>query len=69
MPEDRKTQGLFLDQTVEENIICGNRERFKRSGASRCQQWVEGSLLCGKFKQCSKERPAGAAFAASWAFT
>ncbi len=52
VPEDRKTQGLFLDQTVEENIICGNRERFKRSGASRCQQWVEGSLLCGKFKQC-----------------
>jgi ABC-type sugar transport system ATPase subunit len=54
VPEDRKTQGLFLDQTVEENILCGNRERFSRSRAGRCQQWVEGSILCGKLAQCSQ---------------
>ena len=54
VPEDRKTQGLFLDQTVEENILCGNHERFLRSRARRCQQWVEGSILCGKLKQCSQ---------------
>ena len=54
VPEDRKTQGLFLDQTVEENILCGNRERYLRSRARRCQQWVEGSILCGKLTQCSR---------------
>jgi inositol transport system ATP-binding protein len=54
VPEDRKTQGLFLDQTVEENILCGNRERFLRSRARRCQQWIEGSILCGKLNQCSQ---------------
>ena len=52
VPEDRKTQGLFLDQTVEQNVLCGNQERFSRSRASRCQQWIEGSILCGQLKQC-----------------
>jgi ribose transport system ATP-binding protein len=54
VPEDRKTQGLFLDQTVERNVLCGNDERFARSRANRCQHWIEGSILCGQLKQCSQ---------------
>jgi ribose transport system ATP-binding protein len=32
VPEDRKTQGLFLDQSVEQNIVCGNLEQCSRLG-------------------------------------
>ena len=32
VPEDRKTQGLFLDQSVEENILCANLKRCSRGG-------------------------------------
>ena len=32
VPEDRKTQGLFLDQSVEDNIVCGNMDQCSRLG-------------------------------------
>ena len=32
VPEDRKTQGLFLDQSVEENILCANLKRCSHGG-------------------------------------
>lgn len=35
VPEDRKTQGLFLDQSVEQNILCGNLGQCSRLGFVR----------------------------------
>jgi ABC-type sugar transport system ATPase subunit len=35
VPEDRKTQGLFLDRSVEENVLCGNLSRCSRHGFLR----------------------------------
>jgi len=32
VPEDRKTQGLFLDQSLEDNIVCGNFDRCSWKG-------------------------------------
>ena len=32
VPEDRKTQGLFLGQSLEQNIVCGNMDRCSRLG-------------------------------------
>jgi ribose transport system ATP-binding protein len=50
---------LFLDQTVEENVLCGNTEHFLRSQEHRCKKWVERSILCGKLKQCWQGGSAG----------
>jgi ABC-type sugar transport system ATPase subunit len=44
VPEDRKTQGLFLDQSVEDNILCGNLKRCSKRGLVRprlCRQLAE----------------------------
>ena len=35
VPEDRKTQGLFLDRSLEENLLCGNLQRCSRGGVVR----------------------------------
>jgi ABC-type sugar transport system ATPase subunit len=35
VPEDRKTQGLFLDQSVQDNILCGRFDRCSRRGFVR----------------------------------
>lgn len=35
LPEDRKTQGLFLDRSLEENLLCGNLQRCSRAGMVR----------------------------------
>jgi ribose transport system ATP-binding protein len=35
VPEDRKTQGLFRDQSVEQNILCGNLRQCSRFGFVR----------------------------------
>jgi ribose transport system ATP-binding protein len=35
VPEDRKTQGLFLDQSVQDNILCGRFDRCSRGGLVR----------------------------------
>ena len=35
VPEDRKTQGLFLDQSVQDNILCGRFGRCSRGGLVR----------------------------------
>ena len=35
LPEDRKTQGLFLTTSLEENMICGNLGRCSLSGILR----------------------------------
>ena len=32
VPEDRKTQGLFLDQSLEDNIVCGNLDQCSWRG-------------------------------------
>ena len=32
VPEDRKTQGLFLDQSLEDNIVCGNFDQCSWKG-------------------------------------
>jgi len=35
VPEDRKTQGLFLNLSLEENILCGNFKRCSQAGFLR----------------------------------
>ena len=35
LPEDRKTQGLFLERSVEENLLCGNMARCSQRGVVR----------------------------------
>jgi len=35
LPEERKTQGLFLERSVEDNILCGNIGRCSRRGVVR----------------------------------
>lgn len=35
VPEDRKSQGLFLDQSVQDNILCAGLERCSRGGFLR----------------------------------
>jgi ABC-type sugar transport system ATPase subunit len=35
VPEDRKSQGLFLDQSVEDNILCGRLKKCSRAGFIR----------------------------------
>ena len=35
VPEDRKSQGLFLDQSVQDNILCAGLERCSRRGFLR----------------------------------
>jgi ribose transport system ATP-binding protein len=35
VPEDRKSQGLFLDQSVQDNILCAGLERCSRGGFMR----------------------------------
>jgi ribose transport system ATP-binding protein len=35
VPEDRKTQGLFLDQSVQDNILAGRLDRCSRRGFVR----------------------------------
>ncbi len=47
VPEDRKTQGLFLDQSVQDNILCGRFGRCSRGG------FVRGDLcreLAGRYR-------------------
>jgi ABC-type sugar transport system ATPase subunit len=44
VPEDRKTLGLFLDQSVQDNILCGRFERCSRGGLVRgdlCRELAE----------------------------
>ena len=44
VPEDRKTQGLFLDQSVQDNILCGRFGRCSRGGlvrGDRCRALAE----------------------------
>ena len=45
VPEDRKSQGLFLDQSVQDNILCARLERCSRGGFLRqslCRELVDG---------------------------
>ena len=35
LPEERKTQGLFVERSVEDNILCGNIGRCSRRGVVR----------------------------------
>lgn len=35
LPEERKAQGLFLERSVEDNILCGNITRCSRHGVVR----------------------------------
>ena len=37
LPEERKTEGLFLDRSVEENILCGNIEICSERGVVKPQ--------------------------------
>jgi len=48
VPEDRKSQGLFLDQSVEDNILCANLARCSRGGFVRRNL---GRELADKFRQ------------------
>ena len=32
LPEERKVDGLFVERSVEDNVLCGNLERCSRSG-------------------------------------
>ena len=44
VPEDRKTQGLFLDQSVQDNILCVRFDRCSRGGLVRgglCRELAE----------------------------
>jgi ribose transport system ATP-binding protein len=44
VPEDRKTQGLFPDQSVQDNILCGRFDRCSRGGLIRgalCRETAE----------------------------
>ncbi len=44
VPEDRKAQGLFLDQSVSDNIVCARLDRCSRHGfvkASLCRGIVD----------------------------
>jgi ribose transport system ATP-binding protein len=45
VPEDRKSQGLFLDQSVEDNILCAGLGRCSRGGFVRpglCHELADG---------------------------
>lgn len=35
LPEERKAQGLFMDRSIEDNVLCGNLERCSRRGVLR----------------------------------
>lgn len=35
LPEERKAQGLFLDRSIEDNVLCGNIRACSRSGVLR----------------------------------
>ena len=35
LPEDRKTEGLFLERSLEENLLCGNLQRCSERGVLR----------------------------------
>ena len=35
LPEERKTQGLFIERSIEDNILCGNIGRCSRRGVVR----------------------------------
>jgi ribose transport system ATP-binding protein len=53
VPEDRKTHGLFLDQSVEENILCGNLRQCSRLGfvlKSRSRKLAEQYCECFQIK-------------------
>jgi ribose transport system ATP-binding protein len=44
VPEDRKQQGLFLDQSAGDNLLCGNLERCSAGGVvrpCRCRELAE----------------------------
>jgi len=68
VPEDRKTQGLFLDQTVEENILCGNRQRFCGPARAAVKSGSR-AVSCAGNSNSARRAPSGGAFAASWAPT
>ncbi len=35
LPEERKTQGLFIERSIEDNILCGNMSRCSQRGVIR----------------------------------
>jgi len=51
VPEDRKTQGLFPDQSLEDNIVCGNLEQCSWRGIvlkSRSRKFADD--YCRRFQ-------------------
>jgi ribose transport system ATP-binding protein len=45
VPEDRKSQGLFIDQSVQDNIVCARLRTCSRGGFLRpelCRETAEG---------------------------
>lgn len=49
VPEDRKMEGLFLDRSVEDNIVCANLQRCSRFGVaikSRTRKMAEEYCRC-----------------------
>jgi ABC-type sugar transport system ATPase subunit len=53
VPEDRKTQGLFLEQSLEDNIVCGNLGQCSWKGIvlkSLCRKFAESYCHCFQIK-------------------
>ncbi len=51
VPEDRKTQGLFLDQSLEDNIVCGNFDQCSWRGiVSRSRSRKFADDFCQRFQ-------------------
>jgi ribose transport system ATP-binding protein len=48
LPEDRKTQGLFLDRSLQDNLLCGNLRQCSRAGV------VRGSLSRALAEACCR---------------
>jgi ribose transport system ATP-binding protein len=59
VPEDRKLQGLFLDRSLEENILCGNLRQCSRHGIVRkslSRKLAEEYCQCFQIRACSTDQ-------------